>query len=247
MKTLYVIHHSPWSERARWALLHHELAFVEREHVPLVGELSLRFRTKAKGKATVPLLVDADGTTVQGSLAIAEHADQRGSRPTLFPPGKAAEIKTLFDDFEECLNAARERFMRDLLNDRDAQLESLPSLLRRLPFAAMSARIGTSFVRSKYDATKGSIDERIRAGLERVRDLVGKKKYVLGEFSFADILCASVVQTVDPVSDKWLVLPPATRRLWTDTSVAKDYADIVSWRDRIYEAHRPRVATKAAG
>ena len=174
-------------------------------------------------------------------------SDQRGSRPTLFPPGKEAEIKKLYEDLEECLNAARERFVRDLMNDRDAQLESLPSLLRKLPFAAMSARIGTSFVRNKYDATKGSIDERIRAGLSRVRELVGKKKYVLGEFSFADILCTSVVQAVDPVSDKWLDLPPATRRLWTDANVAKDYADIVSWRDRIYEAHRPSLATKAAG
>ena len=90
MLTLYVIHHSPWSERARWALLHHKLRFEEREHVPLIGELSLRMRAKnTKGKVSVPLLVDDEGESVQGSLAIGEHADRIGKRAKLFPEGVA--------------------------------------------------------------------------------------------------------------------------------------------------------------
>ncbi|MGH7330920.1 MAG: glutathione S-transferase N-terminal domain-containing protein, partial [Polyangiaceae bacterium] len=178
MKSLYVIHHSPWSERARWALLHHELRFVEREHVPLVGELALRRRAKQKGKVSVPLLVEDDGTAIQGSMAIAEHADNRGSRPTLFPPGHESRIRELFDAIEDSLCAGRERFGQRLANDREAQLDVLPPLLRKLPFAGLSAKMGSSFIRKKWDATKGSIDDRIRGGLVKAREAVNGQKYV---------------------------------------------------------------------
>jgi len=238
--TLYVIHHSPWSERARWALLHHKLKFEEREHVPLVGELSLRMRAKnTKGKVSVPLLVDDDGMSVQGSLAIGEHVDRRGKRDKLFPEGARERIQELYDGVEDSLRAARERFTRDLMDDHEAQLESLPPALRALPFASFSARIGTQFIVGKYNARIGSVDDRIRSGLRKVREALGGKPYVLDAFSFADVLGASVVQAVVPVDAKYLDVPPGTRRLWKHEKLAKEFPDLVAWRDAVYGKHRP--------
>ncbi len=165
MPTLYVIHHSPWSERARWALLHHKIGFDEREHTPLVGELSLRMRAKnTKGKVSVPLLVDED-VAVQGSLAIGEWVDARGKRDKLFPEGSRDRIAKLHETLEDTLHAARERFVRDLPSDHDAQMEALPPLLRALPGASFSARLGGTFIAAKYNARIGSVDDRIRNGL----------------------------------------------------------------------------------
>jgi hypothetical protein len=31
---------------------------------------------------------------------------------------------------------------------------------------------------------------------------------------------------------------PATRATWTNASLAAGYADLVAWRDRLYDAHR---------
>ena len=239
MATLYVIHHSPWSERARWALLHHKVAFEEREHVPLIGELALRMRTSVKGKASVPLLVE-DDVAVQGSLAIGEWVDERGKKDKLFPEGKRDTIKKLYDALEDPLSAARERFVRDLMEDEEAQLESLPPMLRSLPFATLSAKVGTTFVASKYNARIGSVDDRIRAGLRAVSDALGKKDYILDSFSFADIVGTSVVQAIAPGDDKYVNLPPGTRRLWNHEKLQKEFGHLIEWRDKIYSKHRPK-------
>lgn len=239
MPILYSIHHSPWSERARWALLHHKIAFEEREHVPLIGELALRMRTPVKGKASVPLLVDED-TAVQGSLAIGEWVDARGKRDKLFPEGSRDAIARLYDALEDPLSAAREGFVRDLMNDEEAQLEAIPPLLRSLPFATLSAKLGTTFVASKYNARIGSVDDRMRAGLRAVSDGVGKKDYVLDSFSFADIVGTSIVQAIAPGDDKYVKVPPGTRRLWNHKKLQKEFPHLIEWRDRVYAKHRPK-------
>jgi glutathione S-transferase len=237
---LYVLHHSPWSERARWALLHHKIAFEEREHVPLIGELTLRMRTPVKGKASVPLLVD-DDVAVQGSFAIGEHVDAKGKKDKLFPEGSRDTIKKLYGDLEDPLSAAREAFVRDLMNDTEAQLESLPPFLRSLPFATLSAKVGTTFVTSKYNARIGSVDDRVRAGLRRVSEAIGKKDYVLDEgFSFGDIVATSIVMAIAPGDDKYVRIPPGTRRLWNHAKLQKEFAHLIEWRDRVYSKHRPK-------
>jgi glutathione S-transferase len=241
--TLYVIHHSPWSERARWALLHHKVAFDEREHVPLIGELALRMKTPVKGKASVPLLV-SDDVAVQGSLAIAEWVDERGKRDTLFPEGSRDRIESLYETVEDGLCAARERFVRDLMHDEEAQIEALPPFLRGLPMATMSAKIGTAFIASKYNARIGSVDDRIRAGMRAVREALAGKDYVFESFSFADIIGASMVQGVAPANDKYLDLPPATRRLWKHEKLTKEFEDLITWRDKLYDKHRPKKREK---
>jgi glutathione S-transferase len=243
-RTLFVIHHSPWSERARWALYHHKIEFEEREHVPLIGELALRIRAKnTKGKVSVPLLVDDDGHSVQGSFAIGEHVDAIGKKEKLFPEGSREKIEALYDALEDPLAAAREGFVRDLPTSREAQLEAIPPFMRALPFAAMSARIGVAFVANKYNARIGSVNDRIRDGLRAVRDALAGKDYVLDSFSFADIVGTSIVQAIAPGDDKYVRIPPGTRALWNHAKLQKEFAELVAWRDRVYAKHRPTKKT----
>ena len=240
MRTLYTIHHSPWSERARWALLHHKMKFEEREHVPLIGELGLRMRAKnTKGKVSVPLLVDED-ESVQGSLAIGEWVDARGKRSKLFPEGQRERIAELYRALEDPLSAGRERFVRDLATDHDAQLEAIPAAMRALPLANVGARLGAAFIASKYNARLGAVDDRMRSGLRAVRDALGGKSYVLEEFSFADIVATSIVQAIAPGSDEYVEFPPATRKLWNHPKLANEFAELVEWRDAVYAKHRPK-------
>jgi glutathione S-transferase len=239
--TLYAIHHSPWSERARWALEHHGTAFEEREHTPLIGELALRLRSNVKGKASVPLLVDGK-KAVQGSLAIAEHAEETGRGAPLFPPGAHESIRALYETLEDSMSAARARFVCALANDREAQLESLPKFLRVLPFARMSARLGISFIAKKYGARDESLDDRMRAGLVAVREALAGNRYVHAQFSFADILGASVVQTIEPLDDAYLTCPPATRSLWMHDALRVEFHDLIQWRNSLYGEHRAKRA-----
>jgi glutathione S-transferase len=239
MPTLYVIHHSPWSERARWALRHHRIDFEEREHVPLIGELALRSRSRKPGKVSVPLLLDGD-EAISGSLEIGAYVDAKGKRAKLFPDGSEPRIRALHEALEDPLSAARERFVRDLATDAEAQLEVVPSFLRALPLGRVFARVGAAFIASKYNARLGMVDDRIRAGLRAVRDALAGKPYVEGAFSYADIVGASIVQAVAPPSDDYVELPPATRRIWRHDKLAREFAELVEWRDRVYAEHRPK-------
>jgi glutathione S-transferase len=239
VKTLYSIHHSPWSERARFALLHHKVDFREREHVPMIGEIPLRIRAgKWSGKLSVPLLID-DAESVQGSLAIAQHIDSYGKNTPLVPKEKSAEISAFFDEIEEAMHAARERFTHALRSDAEAQRESAPGFLRAIGMAGPAVWLGSRFIVSKYDANVGSVYDRIHRGLSAVRNAVGKKDYVFDSFSFADIIGASAVQTVHPFDNKYLSIPPGTKRLWSHEELSQEFADVIAWRDRIYEKHRP--------
>jgi len=113
-------------------------------------------------------------------------------------------------------------------------------LLRALPLAGLSARLGGSFIASKYNARIGSVDDRMRAGLRHVREALGGKDHVLDGFSFADIVGTSVMQTIVPSDDKYLRLGPATRKLWQHDKLAKEFPELIEWRDRIYAKHRPK-------
>ncbi|HEX7667015.1 MAG TPA: glutathione S-transferase family protein, partial [Polyangiaceae bacterium] len=207
----------------------------------LVGEIPLRIRAKKWSGVSVPLLVDEGGTVVQGSLAIAEHVDKsgKGKGKTLFPAGKREIIGKLFDDLEDAVGAARERFVKIFPTSREAQMEGMPPFLRKLPLSGAMANLGASFIASKYAADDGNVDARIRKGMLTIKGALSGKDYVFDDFSFADILCASVLQAVNPFDDKYLDFPPATRKLWFDAPVVEEFADLMSWRDALYAKHRP--------
>jgi hypothetical protein len=88
---LFAMSFSPHSERARWALDHHQVPYTLCQHVPPLGGLPLRMHARQwLGKVSVPLAVDGS-TVLRDSLAIAAHAERVGVGSPLFPDAAVVE------------------------------------------------------------------------------------------------------------------------------------------------------------
>jgi glutathione S-transferase len=61
---------------------------------------------------------------------------------------------------------------------------------------------------------------------------------VFDAFSYADIAYAVALQSIRPVADRWLPLGAATRTLWTVPALAEEFADLLAWRDDVYQSWR---------
>ncbi len=243
--TLYSIPYSPWSERARWALLHHRLPFNERSHTPLLGELSLRLAArKLGGGVSVPLLLTPDGP-VGDSMDIVAWADAHGSgSPLLFDAAREV-VASLRDTVEDGLSAARARGLAQLAHDPQARRDALPPWMRKLPAAGASARVGGWFVARKYGSSFQDLETRQRASLSALRTRLEGRKYLAGSFSAANLLGASLLQAISPPDDAFLPIEPGTRRQWTEPALAADFANLLSWRNALYTRHRPKAGALA--
>ncbi|HKU44917.1 MAG TPA: glutathione S-transferase family protein [Polyangiales bacterium] len=238
-RILYAMPYSPWSERARFALLHHACEFEEREHLPVIGELALRMRARRYfGRVSVPLLIE-DNLVVMDSMAIAEHVDGIGSGSRLFPAEHRAAIHALNDQIEPMFQATRARVVQTSQVDTEAAIDLVPPQLRSLPFAAASGRLGARIIAWKHPTPSGDYRPLLREGLERIRAALAGRRYIHGEFSYADIIGASAVQQVAPVAERFVPIGPVKRRTWADPALAAEFTDLVAWRDALYEKHRP--------
>ncbi len=230
MRTLYGLRQSPWTEKARWALDHHGLAYEYVEHVPMIGELRLRM----KGAKSVPMLVDGD-QTIASSLAIAKHADEVGTKTKLFDVD--VESWVLLSD--RMIDVGRSRIMEALARDREAQVEALPSFVPKF-MAPLSAVVAVKFLGNKHKVRTDAAAETERElvpALQQIRKALGDRKHLVGDaFSFADIAIASALRAVTP--EARAEIGPATRKGWTDDVLAKEYADVLAWRDRLYDTYR---------
>jgi glutathione S-transferase len=236
---LYAMPYSPWSERARFALLHHRLPFEEREHTPVLGELGLRLRArKLSGRVTVPLFVH-DGQTIMDSIAIAEHADRIGSGRRLIPEPLRKLIHALNARIEPMFEAARARAIETTLSDDEAARDLAPPRLRNLPLAISASRLGARFIRWKHPTPSTAITESLRAGLQEIRSALGKRSYVHGTFSYADIIAVTAIQCIAPASERYIPLNPIQRRTWTHQTLTTEFPDLIQWRDTLYQKHRP--------
>jgi glutathione S-transferase len=240
-RTLYGLSVSPWSERARWALEHHDLAYAYHEHVPMIGELLLRRKAGVK-KATVPLLADGD-LVVMGSVPIARHADKVGRGEPLFPRGKDAEIDRWVEKAERMMEVGRAWLTRRLLANKATQAEALPSFVPGIlrgafaPSAAMAVR----FIAKKH-AVPENVDAEVQRTLRPLLQELGKAvresgSYLVGSsFSAADLVLAATIHIVRP--HERAKLGPLTREAWTNDALVADFGDLLEWRDAIYAKHR---------
>jgi glutathione S-transferase len=247
MNELLALPYSPWSEKARWALDVRGVPYRYRHYQPLLGELELRIKTRRlRGAVTVPVLTDERGRVYDDSEQIARFADAHGAGPTLFPSGRDGEIARWVALSERALSAGRVLSLQRQLQDDEALAEMVPRNLRR-SLGALAPRLGEFGIRRtlrKYRTGARSLAEHrtvLRGALEELRAALASSrsapKTLLETFSFADIAAAQMLGFVSPPSSG-LKLGPASARGFTDAELAREYADLIAWRDALYAAHR---------
>lgn len=239
---LWSISYSPWSDKARWALDHCGVAYERRSYQPLLGELALR-RTLGvwRGPVSVPIL-EVDGTAIRDSWKIAEWASAQaaGEDLRLFPADRSAELARYNELSEAALSAGRTLGLRRLLDDGEGLLDLVPARMRALGAVARGiAAAGVRRTIRKYaHVTPSDLDGALIEMLERLRADLKTTKFLLGKFSYADIVMAEALAFVAPPATH-LRLAPASRRAYTHESLATKYVDVVAWRDALYAQRKP--------
>lgn len=247
--------YSPWSEKARWALDHHRIRYTPVAFQPLLDEPRLRLRMhKLRGRLSVPLLFDGE-RWIEDSFAIAAWAESHGSAPHLFPTGERPAIERFNQLSERGLEAGRALGLDRLLRDPEALADLVPRPLRaRLgPLAPRIAALGIRRTIRKYRADALPLAEHhrrlaavlddLRAALAAAPAPVHGPPTLLGRFTYADITAAQILQFVAPRDLGGFRLRPAGQRCYRVEDLARDYADLIAWRDALYAAHRPPPAT----
>ena len=251
-RKLVQLSYSPWSERARWTLDHHAIAYRTVEHTPFLGELRLRRLVgRAKKRATVPVLIDGD-TVLTESWDIAQYADRTGTGSKLIPAEREADVRAWADLADQTSSLGRALVVSGLLSSEAALDEGLPFQLPTWLHAAMRpvTRFGLRWFARKYDlspSTAAEHEAKMRPALDRLRAAVQRSPYLLGRFTYADIAMATLLQGISPVGNGYIRLGPATRRAWTRPTLAEDYSDLVRWRDNLYLEHRGRPMAPSSG
>ena len=236
---------SPWSEKARWALDHHRIEYIENVYTPMLSEPALRWRLRrVRGPVTVPVLF-ADGEAFTDSFDIAHYAERRGAGAPLFRRGLESAIDRWNQVSDAAMRAGRALVSCRIGDDPQARSEALPDLVPRplrRPLEPV-ARLGVLYLKKKHRFSDDEHGNRadLRGRLAEMQSALSDgRQYLLGEFSYADIAMAAALQFVSPVADDHLPLGPATRRVWTDLDLAGELTDLIEWRDQLYaEQRRP--------
>lgn len=243
MRTLVGLGYSGWTEKARWAMDHHRLAYQYREHIPLLGELRLRRHAPPGQRGSVPLLLEDSGATM-GSYAIAQKAEREGQGSPLFPAASLPEIEQWEQLSDAILRVGRAYMVQRLTQFPDAQVESLPSFIpgfARGPMKPM-ARMAARFLANKHEAAtdpEAAVLATAVPGYERLREALQRGPFLTGTFSYADIAMALTLQFVQPVDERFIPLGPGRRKAWSHPALAERFADLLRWRDQLYAGHRP--------
>lgn len=223
---------SPWTKKTRWALEHCGLAYEYEEYTPTLSEPGLRWRMRQwSGKVSVPVLL-ADRKLLRGSWDISFYANTAAGGECL---GNMESIAHWDELSEAALAEGRTRVVRSVLGNERALEEALPrfipsSMRKSLRFVARNAaqRLDRKYA---HLLELGSIRKALvatREGLEK-----SGNDYLQGEFSYADITMAVVLEVIAPIAYIQPPLGPETQRCWNDPELAEEFADLIQWRDRL--------------
>ncbi len=223
---------SPWTKKARWALEYCELAYEYQEYVPTLSEPSLRWKLKQwAGSVSVPVVFSED-QVVRGSRHIAEFANRVVGDERL---GDFATIRAWDERSEAALAEGRTRVVRCIGDNPQALVESLPSFIPNAlrPMMKFLARDAIQRLDRKYAdlVVPGALHSALSATQEVLNSVQGD--YLLGEFSYADITMAVVVEMIAPIAQVEPPLGPATTQCWQDKELAEEFSDLIAWRDRL--------------
>ncbi len=236
---LYCIEISPWSEKARWALDFHKLPYEKVEYISLFMAPMLKLKTLFKRrftkKLTLPLLIDGSEVYTD-SFDIALYAENKAKSEYLCPKADFDRIKRLDELSERLLNVFRAQVFKRTKTNHQAKLERLSFLPeKQRESAAKWVDPMIRFLEKKYPVDES---ESGFALLEEIRTELDDRPYVLNEFSYADITLAQPLQFVTPVGNQYISLGDQQRKTMEDVELAKEFKDLIDWRDRLYEKHR---------
>lgn len=235
---------SPWSLAARWALEHHQIDYRYREYLPMLGEPWLRLKSRRwRGLVSVPVLdLGRENEPLRDSFAIARYAERHGIGPTLFPDGAESVIESWNERAQSALARGRVLTARLLTERPGALRENTPHAMRWIPGVTHVARMTSRHILRKYPvaSTDAQALAAIRTHLRELRAALAESggEYLIGAaLSYADIIAAIGLQGIRPPAFEYLPMGPETRECWTRPELAEEFADLLSWRDRLYARH----------
>ncbi len=240
MKFFY-IPYSPWSIQAKWVLDHHQIAYKPIEFVPMISNAQLRLASgQWFGKITAPTLIDGSQVWAD-SYDIARHADAIGSHDTLFPEGQTNAIHDWNERTHEIKDLSRRWVTAATMQSPDALAASLPPLVPRPARKPLRhvATVGCHYIARKYEFDAAEAErtmDQLRSALTYLRDNLDKD-YLLGQFSYADVVAASSFNLFAPVDNKHIRLLDPIRNAWTREDLIEEFSDLIEWRDSIFEKH----------
>jgi glutathione S-transferase len=233
MIKLYGLHYSPFTHRARWSLELCSLPHTYVEYLPNLGEPALRLRMRRwRGPVSVPVLF-ASGDLVDGSAAIVRFAARSSGGDRLGDVAAAAYWEALAD---RAICEGRGRLVQRLLQSAAAQEEAMDGVVPRplQPSLRWLARDTMRGLLRKYGPL--IVEGSMREALLQARRQLGRGRYLLGSFSYADIALSTCLEMVAPRVQRG----PHTREAWTWDVLAREFADVVAWRDALIAAQGPR-------
>jgi glutathione S-transferase len=198
---LYYSPLSVYSAKTRIAMYEKAIAHETRmvNWTPATGWIKPEELVRLNPKAQIPVLVDGD-TVIYDSTIILEYLDERVPKPALFPAGVAER--------------ARCRILEDLGDTLLAP--NLGVLVREVLLKPeASTRDGAAVAQTKAELARQ---------YQRLERELGKREYLCGEFSVADISCFSPINIASLMEGA----PPA------------EFSNLVSWLSRMQS--RPSVA-----
>lgn len=243
--TLWGLRYSPWTEKARWALDHHHVEYRYREHMPLLGEPALRWRTRkrpAGSPASVPVLIEGS-ELIGDSTAIARHAERVGSGAPLFGAEREREVLRWCGLSDLAMQSGRALVVSAIAQSDAALIESLPPEIPKPLRPAMRgiAKFGTKFIARKYESdtdARAANEANMAEFCQQLLAQLDGRPYLLGSLSYADFACAVVVNGFAPLTERFFRHSPATAKAWTVPTLVERFGPLVAWRDRLYAEHR---------
>ncbi|TNE87906.1 MAG: glutathione S-transferase family protein [Deltaproteobacteria bacterium] len=237
MATLYYLPHSPWSERARWALDTCGIDREERVYVSRFGAPWLRLKLRRFAKPiTMPLML-VHGQVLDDSLDIARWADARASAG-LFPDAHAAEVAAWHGLADRVLAAGRRRTTRLVRADPAAIKATAAKTLPGgglLPGFVLQET--ADWLLAKYAHLEEDTDDEaiLVEGLERLTAAIADGEYLVGgQRTWADIAMATGLGFIDPHPSMQPHVPAAALPHWRAPALAERFPEALAWRDRIW-------------
>lgn len=223
---------SPWTKKARWGMEQCGVVYDYQEYIPTLSEPGLRWRMRQwSGRVSVPVLFAGKGI-IGGSWSIVSYANEQADER---PLGDMETIAHWDKLSEAALAEGRTRVVRAVLRNNAALKEALPGFIPlslRGPMRFLARDAATRLDRKYAHLYEpGSIRKALEAARKALKQ--SGNDYLLGEFTYADITMAVILEVIAPIADTQPPLGPETERCWNDDELAAEFEDLVQWRDRL--------------